>query len=85
MEIKKQKITSPPNSFLATNLLEKPLIWLLIEKANREEIFLNRDLYKKIRDTKETFHAKTGTMKDRNGMDLIEVEHIKKRCQECTE
>ena len=76
MEIKKQKITSPPNSFLATNLLEKPLIWLLIEKANREEIFLNRDLYKKIRDTKETFHAKTGTMKDRNGMDLIEVENI---------
>ena len=38
-----------------------------------------RDLFKKIRDTKGTFHAKTGTIKDRNGMDLTETEHIKKR------
>ena len=36
------------------------------------------NLFKKIRDTKETFHAKMGTMKDRNGMDLIEAENIKK-------
>ena len=36
------------------------------------------DLFKKIRDTKETFHAKTGTIKDRNGMDLTESEDIKK-------
>ena len=38
-----------------------------------------RDLFKKIRDTKETFHAKMGSIKDRNGMDLIEAEDIKKR------
>ena len=41
-----------------------------------------RDLFKKIRDSKETFHAKMGTVKDRNGMDLIEAEDTKKRWQE---
>ena len=41
-----------------------------------------RDLFKKIRDTKVTFHAKMGTIKDRNGMDLTEAEEIKKRWQE---
>ena len=41
-----------------------------------------RDLFKKIRDSKETFHAKMGTIKDRNGMDLTEAEDIKKRWQE---
>ena len=44
-----------------------------------------RDLFKKIRDTKGAFHAKTGTIKDRNGMDLTEAEDIKKRWQEYTE
>ena len=44
-----------------------------------------RDLFEKIRDTKGTFHAKVGTIKDRNGMDLIEAEDIKKRWQEYTE
>ena len=44
-----------------------------------------RDLFKKIRDTKGTFHSKMGTIKDRNGMDLREAEHIKKRWQEYTE
>ena len=44
-----------------------------------------RDLVKKIRDTKGTFHAKMGTIKDRNGMNLIEAEDIKKRWQEYTE
>ena len=44
-----------------------------------------RDLFKKIRDTKGTFHAKMGTIKDRNGMDLTEAEDIKKRWQEYTE
>ena len=39
------------------------------------------DLFKKIGDTKETFHAKIGTIKDRNSMDLTEAEDIKKRCQ----
>ena len=44
-----------------------------------------RDLFKNIRDTKETFHVKMGTIKDRNGMDLTEAEDIKKRWQEYTE
>ena len=44
-----------------------------------------RDLFKKIRDTKGTFHTKMGTIKDRNGMDLTEAEDIKKRWQEYTE
>ena len=44
-----------------------------------------RDLLKKIRDTKGTFHANTGSIKDRNGMDMTEAEDIKKRCQEYTE
>ena len=45
----------------------------------------NRDLFKKFRDTKGTFHAKMGSIKDRNGMDLTEAEDIKKRWQEYTE
>ena len=44
-----------------------------------------KDLFKKIRETKGTFHAKMGSIKDRNGMDLTEAEDIKKRCQEYTE
>ena len=44
-----------------------------------------RDVFKKIRDTKGTFHAKMGSIKDRNGMDLTEAEDIKKRWQEYTE
>ena len=44
-----------------------------------------RDLFKKIRDTKEIFHAKMGSIKDRNGMDLTEAEDIKKRWQEYKE
>ena len=44
-----------------------------------------RDLFKKMRDTKGTFHAKMGTIKDRNAMDLTEAEDVKKRQQEYTE
>ena len=44
-----------------------------------------RDLFKKIRDTKGTFHAKISSIKDRNGLDLTEAEDIKKRRQEYTE
>ena len=44
-----------------------------------------RDLFKKIRDTKGTFHAKMGTIKDRNGIDQTEAENMKKRGQEYTE
>ena len=54
-----------------------------IEESNR--MGKTRDLFKKIRDTKGTFHAKMGTIKDRNGMDLTEAEDIKKRCQEYME
>ena len=53
--------------------------WKEIEENNR--LGKTTDLFKKIRDTKETFHAKMGTIKDRNGMDLTEAEDIKKRWQ----
>ena len=54
-----------------------------LEENNRMEKTI--DLFKKIRDTKETFHAKMGSIKDRNGLDLTEAEDIKKRWQEYTE
>ena len=54
-----------------------------IEENNR--MGKTRDIFKKIRDTKGTFHAKMGSKKDRNGMDLTEAEDMKKRCQEYTE
>ena len=54
-----------------------------IEENNRTG--KTRDLFNKIRDTKGTFHAKMGTIKDRNGMDLTEAEDIKNRWQEYTE
>ena len=57
--------------------------WKEIEENNR--IGKTRNLFKKIRDTKETFHARMGPIKDRNGMDLTEAEDIKKRWQEYTE
>ena len=55
------------------------------EIEENERMGKTRDLCKKIRDTKGTFHAKMGTIKDRNGMDLTEAEDIKKRWQEYTE
>ena len=54
-----------------------------IEKNNR--MGKTRDLFKKIRHTKGTFHVKMGTIKDRSGMDLTEAEDMKKRWQEYTE
>ena len=54
-----------------------------IEESN--SMGKTRDLFKKIRDTKEIFHAKMGTIKDRNCMDLTEAEDIKNRWQEYTE
>ena len=54
-----------------------------IEEKNR--MGKTRDLFKKIRDTKGTFHAKMGSIKDRNGMDLTEAEDIKRKWQEYTE
>jgi len=63
-------------AFLSTECKE-------IEENNR--MGKTRDLFRKIRNTKGTFHAKMGTIKDRNGMDLTEAEDIKKRWQEYTE
>ena len=54
-----------------------------IEENNR--MGKTKDLFKKIKDTKGTFHAKKGTIKDRNGLDLTEAEDTRKRCQEYTE
>jgi len=54
-----------------------------IEENNR--MGKTRDVFKKIRDSKGTFHAKMGSIKDRNGMDLTDAEDIKKKCQEYTE
>ena len=64
------------NAFLSNQCKE-------IEEKNR--MGKTRDLFKKIRDTKGNFHAKMGSIKDRNGMDLTEAEDIKKRWQEYTE
>ena len=64
------------NAFLSDQCKE-------IEEHNR--MGKTRDLFKKIRDTEGTFHAKMGSIKDRNGLDLTEAEDIKKRWQEYTE
>ena len=55
------------------------------ETEENNRIGKSRDLFKKIRDTKGAFHAKMGSIKDRNGMDLTEAEDIKRRWQEYTE
>ena len=55
------------------------------ETEGKNSMGMTRNLFKKMRDTKGKFHAKMGTIKDRNGMDLIEAEEIKKRWQEYTE
>ena len=55
------------------------------ETEENNRLGKTRDLFKIIRDTKGTFHAKMGTIKDRNGMDLMEAEDIKKRWQKYTE
>ena len=64
-------------TFLSSNQCKE------VEENNR--MGKTRSLFKKIRDTKRTFHAKMGSIKDRNGIDLREAEDIKKRCQEYTE
>jgi len=55
------------------------------EREENHTMRKTRDLFKKIRDTKGTFHAKISTIKDRNGMDLTKVEDIKKRSHKYTE
>ena len=54
-------------------------------RGKKNRMGKTRDLFKKLRDTKGTFHAKIGSKKDRNGMDITEAEDIKKRWQEYTE
>ena len=71
-----QRIARKDKTFLSDQCKE-------IEENNR--MGNTRDLFKKTRDTKGTFHAKMGSIKDRNGMDLTEAEDIKKRWQEYTE
>ena len=71
-----QRIARDKKAFLTDQCKE-------IEENNK--MGKTRDLFKKIGDTKGTFHAKVGTIKDRNGMDITEAEDIKKRCQEYTE
>ena len=61
------------------------LLWLTVSYCTLYRMGKTRDLFKKIRDTKGTFHAKMGWIKDRNGQDLTEAEDIKKRWQEYTE
>ena len=72
-----QRIASTDKKAFLSNHCKK------IEENNR--MGKTRDLVKKIRDTKGTFHAKMASIKDRNGMDLTEAEDIKKRWQEYTE
>ena len=71
-----RRATSDKKAFLSDQCKE-------IEENNR--MGKTRDLFKKIRDTKGKFHAKMGTIKNRNGMTLTEAEDIKKRWQEYTE
>ena len=65
--------------------IRKPSSVISAKKEENNRMGKNRDLFKKIRDTKGTFHAKMVTIKNRNAMDLIEAEDIKKRWQEYTE
>ena len=72
-----QKITRKDKKAFLSNQCKE------IEEKNR--MGKTRDLFKKIRDTKETFHVKMGLIKERNGLDLTEAEDIKKRWQKYTE
>ena len=65
--------------------IRKPSSVISAKKEENNRMGKTRDLFKKIRDTKGTLHAKMGLIKDRNGMDLTEAEDIKKRWQEYTE
>ena len=66
-------------------MIRKPSSVISAKKEDNNGLGQTSDLFKKIRDTKGTFHAKMGSIKDRNDMDLTEAEDIKKRRQEYTE
>ena len=86
-EMKERKVKHLNAEFQKTERRDKKAF--LSEKCKEIEennkMGKTRDLFKKIRDTKGTLHAKMGTIKDRNGMDLTEAEDIKKGCQKYTE
>ena len=65
--------------------IRKPSAVISAKKQRKTIEWERLEIFEKIRDTKGTFHAKTGSVKDRNGIDLTEAEDIKKRWQECTE
>ena len=65
--------------------IRKPSSVINAKNRGKQKMGKTRDLFKKIRDTKGTSHARMGSVKDRNGMDLTETEDIKKRWQEYTE
>ena len=65
--------------------IRKPSSVIHVKKEENNRMGKTRDLFKKIRDTNGIFHAKMGTIKDRNGVDLTEAEDVKKRWQEDTE
>ena len=65
--------------------IRKPSSVINARNRGKQQNGRTRDLFKKIRDAKGTFHAKMGTIKDRNGMDLTEAEYIMRRWQEYTE
>ena len=65
--------------------IRKPSSVISAKKEKNNRIGKSRDFFKKIRDTQGIFHAKIGTIKDRNGMDLREAEDIKKKWQQYTE
>ena len=70
---------------IARRDLKKAFLSYECKEIENNRVGKTRDLFKKIRDTKGTFHAKMGSIKDRNGMDLTETEDIKKRWQKYTE
>ena len=84
---KKEKYTHLNSEFQRTAWREQKAFSVISAKKQRKNNRMGktRDFFKKFRDTKGTFHAKMGTIKDRNGMDLTEAGDIKKRWQEYTE
>ena len=78
-------VTSDFNDYLEGSNYRIQSLKVVQRNRGKQKMGKTRDLFKKIRDTKGIFHAKMGSIKDRNGIDLTEAEDIKKRCQEYTE
>ena len=80
-----ERYTHVNAEFKRMSRIRKPSSVINAKKQRKTIEWERLDVFKKIRDTKGTFHAKTGTIKDRNGMDLTKAEDIKKRWQEYIE